>query len=168
MLFATTLMDLEIDIQSEVTQTQKDKYMILLLCRIKKKVYVLSCFSHVQLFATLWTVSPPGSSVHGDSPHKNTGLGCHFLFQGIFPTQGSNPCLMSSALAGKFFITSDTWEVPPQIGYKWTYLQNRSRGIDIENKHGYQGIKEGRDQLGTSDWHIYTTIYKVGTNKNLL
>ena len=25
---------------------------------------------------------------------KDTGLGCHFLFQGIFPTQGSNPCLL--------------------------------------------------------------------------
>ena len=25
-----------------------------------------------------------------DFPGKNTGLGCHFLLQGIFPTQGSN------------------------------------------------------------------------------
>ena len=37
--------------------------------------------------------SPPGSSVHGDSPGKNTGVGCHTLLQGIFPTQGSNPGL---------------------------------------------------------------------------
>ena len=37
--------------------------------------------------------SPPGSSVHGDSPGKNTGVGCHFLLQGIFLTQGSNPGL---------------------------------------------------------------------------
>ena len=35
--------------------------------------------------------SPPGSSVHGDSPGKNTEVGCHALLQGIFPTQGSNP-----------------------------------------------------------------------------
>ena len=34
--------------------------------------------------------SPPGSSVHGISPGKNTGVGCHSLLQGIFPTQGSN------------------------------------------------------------------------------
>ena len=34
--------------------------------------------------------SPPGSSVHGDSPGKNTGVGCQALLQGIFPTQGSN------------------------------------------------------------------------------
>ena len=37
--------------------------------------------------------SPPGSSVHGDSPNKNTGVGCHAVLQGIFPTQGSNPDL---------------------------------------------------------------------------
>ena len=34
-----------------------------------------------------------GSSVHGDSPGKNTGVGRHFLCQGIFPTQESNPGL---------------------------------------------------------------------------
>ena len=33
------------------------------------------------------------SSVHGDSPGQNTGVGCHTLFQGPFPAQGSNPCL---------------------------------------------------------------------------
>ena len=37
--------------------------------------------------------SPPGSSIRGDSPGKYTGVGCHFLLQGIFPTQGSNPVL---------------------------------------------------------------------------
>ena len=34
--------------------------------------------------------SPRGSSVHGGSPGKNTGMGCHSLLQGIFATQGSN------------------------------------------------------------------------------
>ena len=33
--------------------------------------------------------SPPGSSVHGIFPSKNTGVGCHSLLQGIFPTPGS-------------------------------------------------------------------------------
>ena len=37
--------------------------------------------------------SPPGSSVHGDSPGKNTGMGFHALLQGTFPTQGLNPGL---------------------------------------------------------------------------
>ena len=29
-----------------------------------------------------------------DSPSNNTGVGCHFLLQGIFPPQGSNPHLL--------------------------------------------------------------------------
>ena len=47
----------------------------------------------------------PGFSVHGDSPGKNIGVGCHVLLQGVFLTQGSNLCLMSPALAGGFFTT---------------------------------------------------------------
>ena len=34
-----------------------------------------------------------GSSVHGNSPGKTTGVGCHALLQGIVPTQGLNPHL---------------------------------------------------------------------------
>ena len=35
--------------------------------------------------------SPPGSSVHGDCPGKNTGVDCHSLLQAIFPTWGIKP-----------------------------------------------------------------------------
>ena len=35
--------------------------------------------------------SSPGSSVCVDSPGKNTGVGCHALLQGLFPTQGTEP-----------------------------------------------------------------------------
>ena len=38
--------------------------------------------------------SPLGSSVRRIFQAKNTGVGCHFLLQGIFPTQGSNLCLL--------------------------------------------------------------------------
>ena len=55
--------------------------------------------------------SLPGSSVHGDSPGKNTGVGCHALLQGIFLSQGSNPSLLRlPALAGGFFTTSASWD----------------------------------------------------------
>ena len=37
--------------------------------------------------------SSPGSSVYGDSPGKNTGVGFHALLQGIFQTLGLNPGL---------------------------------------------------------------------------
>ena len=51
---------------------------------------LLSC---VQLHDPM-DYSPPGSSAHGDSPGKNTGVGCHALLQGIFLTQGSNSGLL--------------------------------------------------------------------------
>ena len=38
--------------------------------------------------------SLPDSLVHGDSPGKNIGVGCHALRQGIFPIQGLNPGLL--------------------------------------------------------------------------
>ena len=38
--------------------------------------------------------SQPDSSVDGIFPGKNTGISCHFLLQGIFLIQGSNPCLL--------------------------------------------------------------------------
>ena len=38
--------------------------------------------------------NPAVSSVHGDSLGRNTGVGCHVLFQEIFPTQGLNPGLL--------------------------------------------------------------------------
>ena len=47
----------------------------------------------LQLYLTLCNpmdYSPPGSSVHWDSPGKNTGMGYHALLQGIFPIQGLN------------------------------------------------------------------------------
>ena len=45
-----------------------------------------------------------------DSPGNNTGVGCHFLLQGIFPTPGMNRSL--PALAGGFFTTK-----PPGKSY---------------------------------------------------
>ena len=51
------------------------------------EVKSLSC---VRLFAIPWTAA----FLHPwDFPGKNTGVGCHFLLQGIFPTQGSNPSI---------------------------------------------------------------------------
>ena len=46
---------------------------------------------------TLWTVAhqaPLSMRFACLYPDKNTEVGCHFLLQGIFPTQGSNPHLL--------------------------------------------------------------------------
>ena len=50
---------------------------------------VLSC---VQLFATPWTVARQALSMGFST--KNTRVDYHFLLQGIFLTQGSNPCVL--------------------------------------------------------------------------
>ena len=54
------------------------------------------CVLVAQTCLTLYNLmdcSPPGSSIHGDSPGKSIGVVCQALFQGICPTQGSNPGL---------------------------------------------------------------------------
>ena len=55
-------------------------------------VVVVSSLSHVQLFTIPWTVAHQDPL--RDVPGMNTGVGCHFLLQVIFPTQGSNPRLL--------------------------------------------------------------------------
>ena len=42
----------------------------------------------------LWPHGLQPGSTPWDFPGKNTEVGCHFLLQGIFPTQESNPCLL--------------------------------------------------------------------------
>ena len=85
---------------------------------------MLTLFSHVQLFATLWTVAfHPGWTAclcPWDSPGKDTGVCCRTLLQGIFPTQGSNrsPALQVTSLP------LSHWGSPPHwvaLG-KWLHL----------------------------------------------
>ena len=56
-------------------------------------VHMLSHFSCVQLFATLWTVVCQAPLSVGFF-RQDTGVGCHAFLQGIFPTQGLNPHLL--------------------------------------------------------------------------
>ena len=59
--------------------------------------YVTCCCLAAKLCLTLlWPhgLYPARLLCPWDFPGKNIGVGCHFLLQGIFPTQGSNPCLL--------------------------------------------------------------------------
>ena len=49
--------------------------------------------SFVQLFAIPWIVAPQ-TPLSLDFPGRNTGVGSHLLLSGIFPIQGSKPCLL--------------------------------------------------------------------------
>ena len=54
-------------------------------------IIVLCCVTQLcPILCNPMDYSPPGCSVHGDSPGKNTRVGCHALLQGIFLTQGLN------------------------------------------------------------------------------
>ena len=48
-----------------------------------------------------------------------------------------------------------TWNL--EKWYRWTYLQNRNKDTDVENK-GMDTKVGGGNRLGDCDWHIYTTI----------
>ena len=50
----------------------------------------LSC---IQLFATPWTIGCQTPLSMGFS-RQEYGVGCHFLLQGTFPSQGSNLCFL--------------------------------------------------------------------------
>ena len=80
---------------------------------------MLSHSSPVWLFGTPWTIAP--RLCPWDSPGKNTGVYCHALLQGIFPTEGSNPHLywqggsLPLAPPGKPYQsgqTLKTWKAP--------------------------------------------------------
>ena len=53
----------------------------------------MKSLSRAWLFATPWIVACTKLLHPLDFQGKSTGVGCHFLLQGIFPTQGSNPGL---------------------------------------------------------------------------
>ena len=57
---------------------------------------VCLCVSHLVVSASLqpYGLQPTRLLCPWDSLGKNTGVGSHFLLQGIFPTQGSHPCLL--------------------------------------------------------------------------
>ena len=59
--------------------------------------------------------SLPGSSVYGGSPEKNTGVGCHFLLQAIFPTQRSTRISWVSCFAGGIFPAGPSGKRNPPV-----------------------------------------------------
>ena len=76
---------------------------------------MLSCFSHVQLFATACTVACKAPlSMEFSRQEYCTGLPCPppraLTNPGVKPAS-----LMSPVLSGRFFTTSATWEAPRRV-----------------------------------------------------
>ena len=58
----------------------------------ENNIVCAQALTHVRPFATPW-LQPTRLLCPWNSPGKNTGVGCHALLYGIFPTQGLNPGL---------------------------------------------------------------------------
>ena len=91
--------------------------------RLSECSYVLSRFTSVRLFVTLWTLALQAALSMG-FPRQEYWSGLLCPPAGGLPDPGIKPAsLMSSALAGKFFTTSTTWEfqLSGQVGSSlWT------------------------------------------------
>jgi len=93
---------------------------------------VLSCSVVSTVFDPM-ECSPPGYSVHGDSPGRNTGVGCHALLQGIFPTQGLNPCLLHCRrILYRLDNQQKVVEWMTEWMHEWRTVINRNKKIERE------------------------------------
>ena len=91
--------------------------------------------SHVQLFET-HELQPTRLLCPGDSPGTNTGVGCHALFQGIFPTQGSNLHRLYWQAGFLSRATSEAPTVPPHNDRR-TVITFSGSGIIAQTLEGH-------------------------------
>ena len=80
-------------------------------------------FSHSVVSNSLWS---HGLFCPWDFPGKNTGVDCHFLLQGIFPTQGSNPGLVHCRQILYIWITREA------LANFFAEINNLNTRIDLE------------------------------------
>ena len=81
-------------LQSMVLERERGDWVCTHTICIQIRCAVLCLVAQSCPTLRLHGLSPPGYSVHGDSPGKNTGVGCLALLQRIFPTQESNSGLL--------------------------------------------------------------------------
>ena len=96
-------------------------------------VCMLSHFSCVWLFETLWNVAcqVPQSM---EFSRQECWSGSHSLLQGIFPTQGSNLCLISILHCRQVLYPSTTWEAKKYSSKKWTKATTHNSGRATDNE----------------------------------
>ena len=97
--------------------------------------------------------SPPGSSVHGDSPGKNTGVGSHFLLKGNFLMQGLNLGLLHC----RQILYHLSYQESPRVAW-WILNMHQDSISELwrdqiiwtgvkEKKKGKRRIKQGAQEI---------------------
>ena len=112
--------------------------------------------------------SPPGSSAIGDSPGKNTGMGCHALLQGIFLTPGIELISLGVSCIDKwFFTTNATLEAtgyPEYLGFSTTLCslgtQVFTKLVELWPPVSKRGTSNFRDQ----EAGVFRSLQKPSTN----
>ena len=79
------------EIKTKISKRELLKLKSFCTAKVKVKVKSLSL---ARFFTAPWTVACTKVLRPWDFPGKSTGVGCHFLLQGLFPTQGLNPHLL--------------------------------------------------------------------------
>ena len=99
----------------------------------RESLYVPACY----------VASVTSNSVHGDSPGKNTIVGCHVLLQGIFPIQGSNPhllCLLHWQEDSLPLASPGKPQRKPSVGLIWkSGLQRWRVWCEVGRLHSFRG-----------------------------
>ena len=131
---------------------------------------------------TLWTVAHQ-APLPWDFPGKNTGVGCHFLLQGIFPTQGLNLGLLHWKWIAPLRETK--WQLDIRAFFYSRYLRTDSgegNGTPLqysclENpmdggtwKAAVHGVAEGWTRLRdfTFIFHFHALEKEMATHSNVL
>ena len=79
--------------------------------------------------------SPPGTSVFGNSPGKNTRVGCHAVLQGIFPTQGSKPVLPHCRRLSHLLFCFTIWATMEDWVELWLNAKRLLLGYNMPSVH---------------------------------
>ena len=91
-----------------------------------------------------------------DSPGKNTGVGCHFLLQGIFPVKGSTQV---AYIVCRFFTI---WTQRPCLSYlphnshDHTFSKAIDYSLSLPDKDGFYLLEWSRNSTGSQ-----TSLYTV-------
>ena len=116
---------------------------------------MVESLSHVWLFATPW-IGACRLLCPWRFPGKKTRVDYHFLLQGIFLTQGLNPCL----LLGRWILYQATWEAiiyytstALKLTTEYFYrLKFNSESIHWERENNGQGEGERMNGITGSKW----------------
>ena len=123
--------------------------------------------SHAWLFATPWTVACTKLLHPWDFQGKTTGVGCHFLLQGIFPTQGSNPGL-SHCRQTLYLLShqrSPVW--PSNSTSRYTHTHTHTlESRDLNRRHMFTNVHSSISHNQKWEWHKISLVDEQ-TNKKV-